>query len=141
MAHEPDTTSDAAHAFDIDGPRARLCGTEAGGLEIVHESTRLQIGVYALVAPEPDHQRVNAADELYIVLEGSGSLDVEGEQFELREGHAVFVPAGTDHRFSAYEHLAVLAILVRGKGRGLRASGSAYRSAYRRASTVSRVSR
>jgi mannose-6-phosphate isomerase-like protein (cupin superfamily) len=38
-------------------------------------------------------------------------LDVGGEQLELREGHAAFVPAGADHCFSAYEHLTVLAIL------------------------------
>jgi mannose-6-phosphate isomerase-like protein (cupin superfamily) len=105
-------TLDPAHAFDIAGPKARLCAAD-GGYEIVHESTRLQICVYALVAPEPDHKRTNADDELYIVLEGSGMLDVDGEQLELREGQAAFVPAGADHRFSAYEHLTVLTILER----------------------------
>lgn len=113
---ETDKTLDAAHAFDINGPKARLCATEAGGLEIVHQSTLLQIGVYALVAPEPDHQRVNTADELYIVLDGRGWLDVDDERLELREGNAVFVPAGADHRFSAYENLSVLAILARRPG-------------------------
>ena len=105
-------TLDPAHAFDITGPKARLCAAD-GGYEIVHESTRFQICVYALVAPEPDHKRTNADDELYIVLEGSGMLDVDGEQLELREGQAAFVPAGADHRFSAYEHLTVLTILER----------------------------
>lgn len=113
---ETDKALDAAHAFDINEPMARLCATEAGGLEIVHESTLLQIGVYALVAPEPDHQRVNTADELYIVLDGRGWLDVDDERLELREGNAVFVPAGADHRFSAYENLSVLAILARRPG-------------------------
>ena len=47
------------------------------------------------------------------MLEGSGVLDVDGESVELREGHAAFVPAGADHRFSAYEHLAVLVIFER----------------------------
>jgi mannose-6-phosphate isomerase-like protein (cupin superfamily) len=106
-------SQDAPHAFDIRGPQVRLCATEAGGLEILHESTLLQIGVYALVAPEPDHERVHAADELYVVLDGRGWLDVEGEQLELHEGNGVFVPAGAGHRFSAYEHLSVLAILAR----------------------------
>jgi mannose-6-phosphate isomerase-like protein (cupin superfamily) len=105
-------TLDPAHAFDITGPKARLCAAD-GGYEIVHESARFQICVYALVAPEPDHKRTNADDELYIVLEGSGMLDVDGEQLELREGQAAFVPAGADHRFSAYEHLTVLTILER----------------------------
>ena len=40
-------------------------------------------------------------------------LEVEGKAVELREGHAVFVPAGADHRFSAYEQLAVLVIFER----------------------------
>src|SRR4051794_40692568 len=111
-AHQPQRQAlDPAHAFDIIGIKERLCAAD-GGCEIVHESTRLQISVYALVAPEPDHQRVNADDELYIVLDGSGMLDVDGEQLELREGHAAFVPAGANHRFSAYEHLAILAVLT-----------------------------
>lgn len=100
---------DPAHAFDITGATVRLLAAD-GGYEVVHESTRLQISVYALVAPEPDHPRVNADDGLYVVLEGSGMLDVDGEQLELREGNAAFVPAGADYRFSAYEHLTVLAI-------------------------------
>jgi mannose-6-phosphate isomerase-like protein (cupin superfamily) len=108
----PRQAPDSAHAFDITGAKARLCAAD-GGYELVHESTRLQICVYTLVAPEPDHQRMNADDELYIVVEGNGILDVDGEQLELREGRAVFVPAGADHCFSAYEHLTVLAILER----------------------------
>jgi mannose-6-phosphate isomerase-like protein (cupin superfamily) len=113
LAQEPQAnTLDSAHAFDITGAKARLCAAD-GGYEIIHESRRLKICVYALVAPEPDHQRVNADGELYIVLEGSGMLEVDGEQLELREGHAAFVPAGAHHCFSAYEHLSVLAILER----------------------------
>ena len=33
-----------------------------------------------------------------------------GEQLELREGRAAFIPAGANHCFSSYEHLTVLAI-------------------------------
>ena len=51
---------DSARAFDITGAKARLC-VAAGGYETVHQSLRLQVYVYALVAPEPDHQRVNGA--------------------------------------------------------------------------------
>jgi mannose-6-phosphate isomerase-like protein (cupin superfamily) len=113
LAHElRRNTMDSARAFDITGAKARLCAAD-GGYETVHESRRLLICVYALVAPEPDHQRVNADDEIYVVLEGSGMLEVEGERLGLREGHAAFVPAGADHSFSAYEHLTVLAIRER----------------------------
>jgi mannose-6-phosphate isomerase-like protein (cupin superfamily) len=99
------------HSFDIEGARSRLL--ENGGYEIVHSSPGLEIGVYVLVAPEPDRQQPHEDDEVYVVLEGDGVLDVEGETVPLREGHAVFVPAGAEHRFSAYERLAVLVIFER----------------------------
>ncbi len=66
-----------------------------------------------LVAPEPDRQRPHEDDEVYVVLEGTGVLEVEGERVDLREGHAVFVPAGVEHHFDAYEHLTVLVIFER----------------------------
>jgi len=116
MGGEPDTGAGRAlppaHPFDIEGARTRLAQS-GGGYEIVHASAGLEIGVYVLVAPEPDRQQPHADDEVYVVLEGTGVLEVEGESVELREGHAVFVPAGADHRFSAYEHLAVLVIFER----------------------------
>lgn len=100
------------HSFDIRSVKDRLAaGT--GGYEIVHESPGLEIGVYALVAPEPDRQQPHEDDEVYIVLEGSGRLEVEGESSDLHEGDAVFVPAGADHRFTGYERLSVLVIFQR----------------------------
>jgi len=101
----------AAHPFDIEGVKNRL--RERGGYEIVHESAGLEIGVYVLVAPEPDRQQPHADDEVYVVLAGSGTLEVAGEPVALREGQAVFVPAGTEHRFSGYEQLTVLVIFER----------------------------
>jgi mannose-6-phosphate isomerase-like protein (cupin superfamily) len=79
----------------------------------VHESASLEIGVYVLVAPEPDRQQPHEDDEVYVVLEGRGALELEGKQVELREGHAIFVPAGAEHRFVGYEQLAVLVIFER----------------------------
>ena len=76
-------------------------------------SAGLEIGVYVLVAPEADQQQPHEDDELYVVLEGTGVLEVEHEQVPVREGTAVFVEAGADHRFTAYEHLAVLVIFER----------------------------
>jgi len=71
------------------------------------------LGVYVLVAPEPDRQQPHQDDEVYLVLEGSGVLEVEGEHVPIKEGSALFVEAGADHRFSAYEHLCVLVIFER----------------------------
>ena len=102
----------AAHAFDIDDVKRRL-QAGSGGYEIVHESPGLEVGVYVLVAPEPDRQQPHEDDEIYLVLEGNGVLDVEAKTVELREGHAVFVPAGAEHRFSGYEHASCLVIFER----------------------------
>jgi mannose-6-phosphate isomerase-like protein (cupin superfamily) len=84
-----------------------------GGYEVVHQSPGLEVGVYVLVAPEPDHQTAHEDDEVYVVLEGSGALTVAGRETELRQGDVAFVPAGADHRFTGYVGLAVLVLFAR----------------------------
>jgi mannose-6-phosphate isomerase-like protein (cupin superfamily) len=101
-----------AQPFDIESAKARLVAGN-GGYDVVHRSPGLEIGVYVLVAPEPDRQSPHEDDEVYVVLEGRGTLEVEGEPVELREGHAVFVPAGAEHRFVGYEQLSVLVLFER----------------------------
>jgi mannose-6-phosphate isomerase-like protein (cupin superfamily) len=99
-------------AFDIGEAKERLAAG-GGGYEAVHESPGLEIGVYVLVAPEPDRQQPHDDDEVYIVLDGRGTLDVAGKLVDLTEGQAAFVPAGAVHRFVGYEQLAVLVIFER----------------------------
>jgi mannose-6-phosphate isomerase-like protein (cupin superfamily) len=102
-----------ANAFDIASAKVRLAAK--GGYEIVHESAGLEIGVYVLVAPEPDHQQPHLDDEVYIVLEGAGTLEIEGKRVDLREGQATFVPAGAVHQFVGYEQLSVLVIFEKAR--------------------------
>ena len=99
-------------ALEVESVRRRLAAAN-GGYEIVHTSPGLEVGVYVLVAPEPDHQAAHEDDELYVVLAGSGVLTVEGEAIPVEEGKAAFVPAGADHRFTGYEGLSVLVIFAR----------------------------
>ena len=100
------------HAFDVAEVKRRL-ETGTGGYEIVHLSPGLEVGVYVLVAPEPDRQEPHADDELYFVIEGRGTLEIEGSTVPVEPGNAVFVPAGADHRFTGYEGLSVLVIFAR----------------------------
>ena len=93
-------------ALDIEATRQRL-EAAGGGYEIVHESPGLEIGVYVLVAPEPDRQQPHVDDEVYVVLEG------RGDTVELSRGKAAFVPAQADHRFTGYEGLSVLVVFSR----------------------------
>ncbi len=99
-------------AVDIELARRRL-EEGSGGYEIVHSSPGLEIGVYVLVAPEPDRQQPHEDDEVYVVLEGRGVLTIEGEAIDISEGKAAFVPAGADHRFTGYEGLSVLVVFAR----------------------------
>lgn len=98
-------------SIDFDSVRRRLAQGE-GGYEVVHTSPGLELGVYVLVAPEPDRQQPHEDDEVYVVLEGRGTLEIEGKTIELREGQAAFVPAGAEHRFVGYENLSVLVIFA-----------------------------
>lgn len=99
-------------AFGVEAAKTRLQAA-GGGYEIVHTSPGLELGVYVLVAPDADRQQPHDDDEVYVVLEGSGVLEIEGKQFPVGEGEAIFVPARADHRFTAYEQLAVLVIFSR----------------------------
>jgi mannose-6-phosphate isomerase-like protein (cupin superfamily) len=95
--------------FDVRETAARLRAA-GGGYEVVHASHGLELGVYVLLAPDADRQQPHSYDEVYVVLEGSGTLEVEGEETPLREGESLFVPAGAEHRFTSYEQLSLLVI-------------------------------
>ncbi len=101
-----------AHAFAIREAQRRLAES-GGGYEIVHRSPGLELGVYVLVAPAGDSQQPHADDELYVGLEGRGTLEVEGETLQISQGTALFVPAGAEHQFTGYESLSLLVIFTR----------------------------
>ena len=101
-----------SHVFGVTAAMRRL-QEAGGGYEVVHASPGLELGVYVLVAPEPDRQQPHADDEVYVVLEGSGVLEVEGEAHPIGEGESIFVAAGAEHSFTAYEQLALLVVFAR----------------------------
>jgi mannose-6-phosphate isomerase-like protein (cupin superfamily) len=100
------------HLFDVEATSRRL-QADGGGYEVVHSSPGLEVGVYVLVAPEPDRQQPHEDDEVYVVVEGRGTLEVEGSEVDLEEGQAMFVAAGAEHRFTGYESLSLLVIFAR----------------------------
>jgi hypothetical protein len=55
------------NSIDLNTIKAGLAGS--GGYEVAHESPGLELGVYTLVAPEPDHQQPHADDEVYVVID------------------------------------------------------------------------
>jgi mannose-6-phosphate isomerase-like protein (cupin superfamily) len=105
----PDGTVARVQGFDAASTASRLADS-GGGYEVVHESAGLEVGVYVLVAPEPDRQTPHAYDKVYVVLDGDGEIEVGGEIRHVTKGEAVFVAAHADHRFSGYETLSLLVI-------------------------------
>jgi quercetin dioxygenase-like cupin family protein len=59
----------------------------------------VSMGLYLLPAGGTDPQHPHAADEVYVVLRGSATLWVEGEEHPVREGSVVSVDRGLDHGF------------------------------------------
>jgi mannose-6-phosphate isomerase-like protein (cupin superfamily) len=96
-------------AFDVSQIAGRLKEAN-GGYEVFHSSPGLDLGVYVLVAPEPDRQQPHEWDEVYLVLEGRATLTVEGEAIGLEEGGAAYVKAGAEHRFTDYESVSLLVV-------------------------------
>ena len=51
----------------------------------------------------PNIQQPHAQDELYIIVEGSGTFTKAGETHAFGPGDAIFVEAGTEHRFEDFD--------------------------------------
>lgn len=96
-------------SFEVAEAAARL-RDRGGGTDVVHTSPGLEVSVYVLVAPEEDKQVLHALDEIYVVLDGDGEIDVAGERRPIRRGEGIFVPAGTEHRLHAYEEMTLLVV-------------------------------
>lgn len=95
--------------FEVAETASRL-GERGGGYEVAHTSPGLEMGLYVLLAPEEDRPAAHVLDAVYVVLNGDGEVEVEGERRPIRRGEAVFVPADTEHRFHAYEELTLLVV-------------------------------
>lgn len=67
------------------------------------DNDQLSSGIYVLKAGEADKQEPHRWDELYYVLEGSGSIEINGEKYPVQKGSIIFVPAHAPHRFVDYE--------------------------------------
>ena len=77
----------------------------------------LSAGIYHLAAGEPDRQRPHTEDEVYYVLSGEGSVEIDSEQRPVQPGSVVFVAKHIPHRFLDYpEGLTLLVIFAPPRG-------------------------
>jgi mannose-6-phosphate isomerase-like protein (cupin superfamily) len=79
----------------------------------------LSVGLYRLAAKATDSQSPHGEDELYHVLRGHGTLQVDGEDTPVGPGSIVYVPAFARHRFHTItEELEVIVLFAPAESRG-----------------------
>jgi mannose-6-phosphate isomerase-like protein (cupin superfamily) len=69
----------------------------------------MSLGTYSIPAGAEDPQKPHQEDEVYVITAGRARFTAAGETVEVAAGHALFVPAHEEHRFSSVtEDLTVL---------------------------------
>lgn len=77
----------------------------------------LSLGLFTADAGYADVQDPHAQDEVYVVLEGSAVLTLDGEDRPLVAGSVVYVPRGVPHHFhSVGDGLRVLVVFAPAPG-------------------------
>lgn len=101
----PGSTPEPGRAFVTDLGNLEAASGYAEFLRV----PAMSLGVYTLRVGETDGQQPHAEDEVYLVLEGRGRIDLDGEPVDVSPGSVVFVPARMPHQFfDLTENLRVL---------------------------------
>jgi mannose-6-phosphate isomerase-like protein (cupin superfamily) len=66
----------------------------------VFSSKGLEAGILRLKEGDKDIQAPHSIDEIYFVVDGKGSLEIEGKINAVKRGDFIFVPANAHHKFT-----------------------------------------
>jgi|TARA_B110001454_G_scaffold195253_1_gene197403 mannose-6-phosphate isomerase-like protein (cupin superfamily) len=84
--------------------------------ELYHEffkAKRLSAGLYVLKAGETDPQLPHTEDEIYYIVSGAGTVEIDGEHREVSAGAVIYVEEHVDHRFHTItEDLSIVVIFA-----------------------------
>ena len=89
-------------AFEVETLRRQQAASADLYLEFLRRPA-LSMGLYTLPAGAHDPQEPHEQDEVYYVLAGRATLQVEAEEQPVKPGSIVYVPAHATHRFHAIE--------------------------------------
>ncbi len=85
----------------------------------------MSAGLYILPTSSEDPQSPHTEDEVYVVLNGRGSIQLPGEDRPVVKGSMAYVPAHTEHRFHSIEEpLEVLVLFSPAEGSHSGAAGA-----------------
>ena len=84
--------------------------------ELYHEffkAKRLSVGLYVLKAGVTDPQTPHTEDEIYYIVSGKGTVEIDGEHREVGPGAVIYVEEHVDHRFHTItEDLSVIVVFA-----------------------------
>ncbi|HJQ66764.1 MAG TPA: cupin domain-containing protein [Gemmatimonadales bacterium] len=108
----------SAQVFTLTNVIARQKEARSRYYEFLRMPT-MSAGLYRLAAQSDDPQRPHGEDELYHVLLGHATLQVDGQDHLVGPGSLVFVPAGATHRFHTItEDLEVIVVFAPAESHG-----------------------
>lgn len=88
-----------------------LLSLPAGEYDEWVRTPSMRCGTYVLAAGAADTQSPHEEDEVYVVLAGAATVEVEGRRTPVGQGSLVYVAAGADHRFvDVTEQLTLLVV-------------------------------
>ena len=95
-------------AFELAQLVTECSQAESQYLEFIRKPS-LSVGLYMLSAGAVDQQEPHTEDEVYYVVSGRASIQVDKESRPVEAGSVVFVQANVEHRFHTItEDLTIL---------------------------------
>ena len=97
--------------FDIDTflsnfPKSRYF------IDVMNTST-MEVGIINLKKDQEDTQPPHVSDEIYYVISGSGTIEIDGIRNEVNPGKIIYIPKRIRHSFHAISNeLVILYILA-----------------------------
>ncbi|HEY6657776.1 MAG TPA: cupin domain-containing protein [Nitrososphaeraceae archaeon] len=97
--------------FDIDTflsnfPKSRYF------IDVMNTST-MEVGIINLKKDQEDTQQPHVSDEIYYVISGSGTIEIDGIRNEVNPGKIIYIPKRIRHSFHAISNkLVILYILA-----------------------------
>ena len=77
------------------------------------EAERLSVGLYVLKSGTTDPQTPDTEDEIYYVVSGKWTVEIEGEQRKIGPGAVIYVGEHVNHRFHTItEDLNVIVVFA-----------------------------
>ena len=84
--------------FNLNELQSKVEGSEPRIFEFIR-SPQMSCAIYRLPAGARDMQAPHHEDELYMVIEGSARLRIDGQEQDVGPGMVLFVSATTEHTF------------------------------------------